>query len=213
MRKRLIGFLAAGALVAGMAFSPAAVQASGFHAQYMPPSMEKIEKALKARGVIAPDAGEDEAGAMVLDYVRLKFKALSPERPENIVLAKKAGAVVEKAVGNVENGKIIRPGKGLGRTPLTVDPFVARAWTGPVKKDKILVLLVEFSDPINGPAAAPEHNYMAKPPAYNNTDFWTSDFSRDYFQKMLFTPGGIRTPEGVQLDSMTDYFLEQSGGS
>lgn len=221
MRRKLLVLLAVVSLLAGMAFPPAGLSASadgkalatGSDAQYMPPSVEKIENALKARGAIKAGATEDEISRAVEDYIRLKLKKTPQGRAENPVLDKKAKAVVERAVKDVESEKLIRPGKGLGRQPLEVDPFTAQPWNGPVKKDKILVLLVEFGDPVNGPAAAPEHNYMEKPPANNNIDFWTSDFSRDYFQKMLFTPGGITTPEGIHLDSMTDYFLEQSGGS
>jgi immune inhibitor A len=64
--------------------------------------------------------------------------------------------------------------------------------------DKILLILVEFSDVA--------HNRIPQPAAANNTDFWISDFNVDHYQSLLFNrkKGSL---------SMSNYYLEQSLGT
>ena len=176
----------------------------------LPPSEDKIARSLIQRGLVPANATEDQVEQAVQDYIQFKLKKTASDRPENVVLAKQAISARERTLARAEE-RGLKPGKRLGNPPAAVDPVTPRR--EPVQKtDKILVLLVEFSDPVNGPEAAPEHGYLPAPGPQNNADYWTSDTSREYFQQMLFTPGGITTPEGIHLDSMIDYFQEQSNG-
>jgi len=172
----------------------------------MPPNEDKIARTLMEKGLIPAGATADQVEQAVRDYLTKKLAQPTADRPSNVKLAKKAASTRERLLTNGET-RHLTPGKRLGNPGAAVDPVNAHRL--PLQsRDKILVLLAEFSD--TDPVAAPEHGYLPKPD--NNADFWTSDTSPEYFQKMLFTPGGMDTPEGLHLDSMTDYFLEQSNG-
>ncbi|HEX3045925.1 MAG TPA: immune inhibitor A domain-containing protein [Bacillota bacterium] len=67
-----------------------------------------------------------------------------------------------------------------------------------IQTDKILILLVEFSDVV--------HNQLPKPDPGNNIDYWVSDFNSEHYQSMLFS-----RKKGAL--SMSNYFLEQSQGT
>ncbi|MGE5591604.1 MAG: immune inhibitor A domain-containing protein [Bacillota bacterium] len=171
----------------------------------MPPNEDKIARTLMERGLIPAGATPDQVDQAVRNYLTKKLATPTSERPSSARLAKKAAAARERLLSNGEIRRLT-PGKRLGKPVTSVDPVNPRRL--PLQRtDKILVLLAEFS---GDPLQAPEHGYLPRP--NNNADFWTSDTSPEYFQKMLFTPGGIDTPEGLHLDSMTDYFLEQSNG-
>ncbi len=175
----------------------------------MPPNEGKIARALMDQGVIAPGASDDEIQAAVDAYLKLKLSTpnlavleRNADNPDYKVLAKKQQGAIERNRNRADVAGL--RGKKLGQR-VDVEPAVPQEWTGDVKLDRILVLLVEFPDP--------EHNNLPQPDELNNADFWTSNFSREHYQDMLFTEGGYTTPEGLHLKSMTDYFLEQSGGS
>lgn len=196
----VIFFLAT--LVAATAVS--SLPAAAFQPAHMPPNEGKIAQSLLASGVIPPGATEDQIAQAVSDYIQLKLSVQDNEKPDNAEMAKRQKAVQERAVFKAEGPNLLR-GKKLGLDSYPVDPASPQPWTGEIKQDKILILLVEFPDP--------PHNELPAPSPVNNTDFWTSDFSREHYQSMLFTPGGYTTPEGLTLKSMADYYLEQSGGS
>lgn len=209
--RKILTLAVLSALVAGLIL-PGVVSA-GPDRQSMPANEFKIARSLAERGLIPAGATEDEVEGIVQSYLQHKAKPVGVEPPDNAFLAKKWRHRQENAVRRADGGRNLFHGRKLGVTPMEVDPFVAVPWDGAVKKDKILILLVEFTDLENGPSAAPEHNYLPRPGPENNTDFWTSDFSREHYQNMLFTEGGYTTPEGLHLKSMVDYYLEQSGGS
>jgi immune inhibitor A len=67
--------------------------------------------------------------------------------------------------------------------------------------DKIVTLLVEFTDPLHNMIPAPDR-------AVDNTTYWLPDFDPASYTDMLYTIGGNSTG----LPSMADYYLEQSSG-
>src|SRR5689334_4035015 len=75
------------------------------------------------------------------------------------------------------------------------------------KEDDIWTVLGEFGTQINptfGGDPGPVHNQIPAPDRHlDNTSIWTSDFSRAYYDDMLFSgkPGAV---------SMRNYYLEQS---
>jgi immune inhibitor A len=66
-----------------------------------------------------------------------------------------------------------------------------------VGEANVWTLLGEFSDV--------KHNEIPQPPSVDNTIIWQDDYSRTHYQELLFGRG-----EGAE--TMTEYFLEQSGG-
>ena len=74
-------------------------------------------------------------------------------------------------------------------------------------EDTIWTILGQFGDQVNpsyGGSAGPAHNQIPKPDRkVDNTTIWTKDFSRPYFEKLLFSEkkGDI---------SMRNFYIEQS---
>ncbi|MBI3016752.1 MAG: immune inhibitor A [Deltaproteobacteria bacterium] len=66
-----------------------------------------------------------------------------------------------------------------------------------VTTSKIVVLLVEFTDP--------EHNKIEKPTDQDNTSLWVPDFSPKHYEELLFS----REPG---KPTMSNYYLENSSG-
>ena len=100
-----------------------------------------------------------------------------------------------------------------GRSRPTGTNQVVRVATGQyaelarTKEDDIWTVLGEFGTQINptyGGDPGPIHNQIPAPDRHlDNTSIWTSDFSRAYYDDMLFSgkPGAV---------SMRNYYLEQS---
>jgi immune inhibitor A len=74
--------------------------------------------------------------------------------------------------------------------------------------DQILTLVGEFGDQVNaayGGDPGPLHNQIPQPDrSVDNTTIWTSDFSRDYYENMLFNRNHV--------PSMANWYLKQSSG-
>lgn len=69
------------------------------------------------------------------------------------------------------------------------------------KKVNILVLLIEFQDY--------KHNSIQP----DETDMYYSDYSKKHYEDLIFGDNGYVGPNGENLISMKQYYLEQSGGS
>ncbi|MHA2896342.1 immune inhibitor A domain-containing protein [Bacillus cereus] len=65
--------------------------------------------------------------------------------------------------------------------------------------DYVAVSLIEFPNI--------KHNQI-KP----ETDFYTKDFNKVHYEKMLFNNGFFKTPEGISMPSLNQYYKEQSNG-
>lgn len=65
--------------------------------------------------------------------------------------------------------------------------------------DYVAVSLIEFPNI--------KHNQI-KP----ETDFYTKDFNKTHYEKMLFNNGIFKTPEGISMPSLNQYYKEQSNG-
>ncbi len=204
MKRKWWAILLLSALAATILFPTLPAAAYSNPASCMPPNEGKIAQSLIQRGLVPAGATETEIQQAVTGYIQFKLAGGGTEPPDSPVLAKKQKRVQEEAVFRAEGANILR-GKKLGIDQVPVDPAVPQAWNGEVRQDKILILLAEFPDPA--------HNQMAAPGPADNSTFWTSDFSREHYQGMLFTLGGYTTPEGLHLKSMADYYLEQSAGS
>ncbi|KZN29685.1 hypothetical protein N474_21275 [Pseudoalteromonas luteoviolacea CPMOR-2] len=78
-----------------------------------------------------------------------------------------------------------------------------REWHGPVTTRKVLTILMEFADvPHNTlkPVNAPNRHYY-------------DDYNPEHYRQMSFAKNGYVGPNGENLPSMREYFLDQSGGS
>jgi len=187
---------------------------------HMPPDPDKIAAALIARGVISANATPAELEAAVQSYLQRKLQGGGPDRNYNPLARKNVDA--NEAALNAAASSAIR-GRKLGN-PVEVEPSSPQ-FKPLVGTDKLLLILVEFSDTpytwtpasqLPRTAAGPLHNQIPAPD--NDFDLWVPDFDTQHYEDMLFTPGGWTLPAdhpyypGQHRGSMRDYFLEQSYG-
>jgi immune inhibitor A len=119
----------------------------------------------------------------------------------NLWLKGQISGMSEKVKGSYVNPLNAKSVAKSEATTSTVSEPQAVTGTG-----KILVILVEFtgSDIYKGKTyTGPMHNTISKPSSENNVDYWRDDFSREYYQQLLF---------GDESGSLADYLEEQSGG-
>lgn len=82
-----------------------------------------------------------------------------------------------------------------------VDKIEKEPYKGKVRKDKVLVLAMEFPDYPNSSITKDE------------TDMYYDDYPVSHFQDMIFGENGYSGPDGQNLMSMKQYYQNQSGGS
>lgn len=177
--RSVVGLLALTLLMTVSAF------AAGPNVSQMPANIDRLGRALQARGVIPAGADEDQVQAAVEKYLQQKIG----NKPIDRVNPLAARALKEREAG-FEARKTT--GKRLGQSAF-IENSTYVPNVGPVASDNILILLVEFADPA--------HNQIPMP--NNNVDYWVSDFTPQHYQDMLFdlAPGA---------KSMANYYLEQS---
>jgi immune inhibitor A len=129
-----------------------------------------------------------EARAVVRNYLRRKLNGKPEDLPNRQALKRPAV--------NLRHGRPIAKSRFFN---------AAEGWNGVDLKesenlllDKILLILVEFSDVA--------HNRIPQPGADNNADYWVPDFNVEHYQNILFS----RKKESL---SMSNYYLEQSLGT
>jgi immune inhibitor A len=119
-------------------------------------------------------------------------------------LAKKQNALRATARQMVLNGEATPKGDNQ-IVKVAKGQYVQLAFTG---SDHIFTLLGEFGDTINSPQGGdpgPVHNQIPEPDrTVNNVDIWAPDFSREYYENLLFAKG--------QVPSMANWYLQSSSG-
>jgi len=116
----------------------------------------------------------------------------SPKGDHQAMLMEKA---LNAKLHGKANGKVHQVAKGQ---------YVELAREG---EDKIWSVLGEFGNainPVTGGTPGPLHNQIPQPDrTVDNTTIWTSDFSKSYFENLLFSgaPGAV---------SMRNFYIEQS---
>jgi immune inhibitor A len=147
---------------------------------------DRLIESLVKRGVIP--AGLDPAAREQALYRYLSAREQS------------AGMRSDKSGGRNGKAQALRNQAGIHvQTP--VEPAAAQPWDGGTREDKILVLLVEYSDFA--------HNNIQP----DETDMFYHDYTQEHFQQMLFGDTGYTGPNGENLISMRQYYQQQSGGS
>ncbi|HDR5429464.1 TPA: immune inhibitor A [Bacillus anthracis] len=175
---------------------------------------ERLADALKKRGVIDSKASEKETKKAVEKYVENK-KGENPgkEVTNGDPLTKEASDFVKKVKDAKADTKekLDKPATGTpaatgpvrgglnGKVPTS--PAKQKAYNGDVRKDKVLVLLVEYADF--------KHNNIDKEPGY----MYSEDFNKEHYEKMLFGDEPFTLDDGSKIETFKQYYEEQSGGS
>ncbi|HDR7792373.1 TPA: immune inhibitor A [Bacillus luti] len=175
---------------------------------------ERLANALKERGIIDSSASETETKKAVEKYVENK-KGENPgkEATNGDQLTKDASDFLKKVKDAKadKKEKLDQPATGTpaatgpvkgglnGKVPTS--PAKQKAYNGDVRKDKVLVLLVEYADF--------KHNNIDKEPGY----MYSEDFNQEHYEKMLFGDEPFTLDDGSKIETFKQYYEEQSGGS
>jgi len=164
---------------------------------------DRLIESLINQGMISADATQAEKQGALASYIALKGKKdttvteADPIAPQ----VKAAQSKKHSEFKGFTNGLLNGNGKKTGQYKKQPDPVKESTYTGPVRKDKVLVLSVEFSDYA--------HNNI-KP---IETDNYYKDYTLGHYEDMIFGANGYAGPNGENFVSMARYYREQSGGS
>ncbi|KAA0546382.1 M6 family metalloprotease domain-containing protein [Bacillus sp. BGMRC 2118] len=154
------------------------------------------------RGLLSKDATQAEKQKFLKNYVELKNKSVDVKENDPLAAKVKASeAEKQKKFKEFNNGLLNGNGKKKGHLKGNPDPVKETEWNDGVRKDKVLVLTVEYSDFA--------HNNIQP----NETDNYYEDYTLDHFDDMIFGEDGVEGPNGEDFVSMKQFYEEQSGGS
>ncbi|MEI4801661.1 immune inhibitor A domain-containing protein [Bacillus sp. FJAT-51639] len=214
--------LATGAMLSSMfafgghaAYAESSPAPSSFIDEHLIPE-ERLANALKQRGVIDPSASQAETSKAVEKYIEKKNgenpgkettpeDSLTQEATDFMKKVKDSKMKEKEQQHQTENGATNgqAPGFNAGKLNGKVPTSSAKQaqYNGAVRKDKVLVLLVEFNDF--------KHNNIAQEPGY----MFANDFNREHYQNMLFGDEPFTLFNDTKIKTFKQYYEEQSGGS
>ncbi|MEK6520030.1 M6 family metalloprotease immune inhibitor InhA1 [Bacillus thuringiensis] len=175
---------------------------------------ERLADALKKRGVIDSKASETETKKAVEKYVENKKgenpgkeaangDQLTKDASDFLKKVKDAKADTKEKLNEPATGTPAATGpvKGGLNGKVPTSPAKGKDYNGEVRKDKVLVLLVEYADF--------KHNNIDKEPGY----MYSNDFNKEHYEKMLFGNEPFTLDDGSKIETFKQYYEEQSGGS
>ncbi|MCA1001031.1 immune inhibitor A [Bacillus thuringiensis] len=175
---------------------------------------ERLADALKKRGVIDSKASETETKKAVEKYVENKKgenpgkeaangDQLTKDASDFLKKVKDAKADTKEKLNEPATGTPAASGpvKGGLNGKVPTSPAKQKDYNGEVRKDKVLVLLVEYADF--------KHNNIDKEPGY----MYSNDFNKEHYEKMLFGNEPFALEDGSKIETFKQYYEEQSGGS
>ncbi|WP_246092742.1 immune inhibitor A domain-containing protein [Terrilactibacillus laevilacticus] len=161
---------------------------------------EKLIEMLKKEGKLAKNASPAEENKALNQY--LKGKAESNKKETKDKLPKALADL--KSDSDVKKDNSLKNGNGnkLGQTKKNnVDSVEKENYNGNVRKDKVLILAIDFPD------------YEKSSITSDETDMFYENYTHEHFQDMIFGKNGYKGPNGENLISMKQYYEQQSGGS
>ncbi len=185
-----------------------------FAVNQVAPNEGAIAKSLINQGKINPNATQVEIDAMVQQYLKTKLKV----EPDSADADKRARVQAAKSksyneigfrnfVDDKKHGVNIRKQEQEHISDVRPQQFPENPETG-----KLLVILADFDEDSGGPLFID----FPVPGPLDNSTMYVSDYSNNYYKKLLFSRGGFTAVDqngmNLSLNSMNDYFLEQSQG-
>nr|WP_307441251.1 immune inhibitor A domain-containing protein [Paenibacillus sp. V4I3] len=166
---------------------------------------ERLAKGLMDRGLLSKSATPEQIAKAVKSYVSAKNNksVKSKEDSNHDEIDKKSKDFIAnqktKLLSQLNKGQEnFKKGNPNG---LPVPEAKQDTYNGPVREDKVLVLLTEFSDF--------KHNNVTQEPGY----MYANDFNRDHYQKLMFGNTDFTLFDGSKIQTFKQYYEEQSGGS
>ncbi|MBT2679845.1 immune inhibitor A [Bacillus sp. ISL-35] len=164
---------------------------------------EKLIESFIKRGLLSKDASEAEKQKFLKNYLALKGKVTDSKESDPLAAKVKAAeSGKQKDFKNFNNGLLNGKGEKKGHLKGNPDSVSESDYNGDVRKDKVLVLAVEYSDF--------SHNNI-KP---NESDNYYEDYPLSHYEDMIFGEEGVTAPNGTdKLVSMKQFYEQQSGGT
>nr|WP_246320901.1 immune inhibitor A domain-containing protein [Paenibacillus germinis] len=166
---------------------------------------ERLAKGLMDRGLLSKSATPEQIAKAVKSYVSAKNNksVKSKEDTNHDEIDKKSKDFIAKQKTKLfsqlnKGQENFKKGNPNG---LPVPSAKQDTYNGPVREDKVLVLLTEFSDF--------KHNNVKQEPGY----MFANDFNRDHYQKLMFGNTDFTLFDGSKIQTFKQYYEEQSGGS
>ncbi|WP_242224671.1 immune inhibitor A domain-containing protein [Bacillus cereus group sp. BfR-BA-01380] len=175
---------------------------------------DRLAEALKKRGVISDSTSKEDTLKAVEKYVEKKKGENAGKEPaagdsvtqgasDFLKKVKDAKADTKEKANQPAGGPVAgqAPIKGGLNGKVPTISAKQKEYNGPVRKDKVLVLLVEYADF--------KHNNIDQEPGY----MYSNDFNQEHYQKMLFGDEPFTLFDGSKIETFKKYYEEQSGGS
>ncbi|WP_020061780.1 immune inhibitor A domain-containing protein [Bacillus sp. 123MFChir2] len=175
---------------------------------------DRLADALKKRGVISESASKEDTLKAVEKYVEKKKgenagkepaagDSVTREASDFLKKVKDAKADAKEKADQPAGGPAAgqAPVKGGLNGKVPTSSAKQKGYNGDVRKDKVLVLLVEYADF--------KHNNIDQEPGY----MYSNDFNQEHYQKMLFGDEPFTLFDGSKIPTFKHYYEEQSGGS
>ena len=172
---------------------------------------DRLAKVLEKRGVISKAASAETKQKAVQKYLDKKAngkpavdhdhdhesnKEAAFDKKTKDFLTKQKEQLAKQLKKKHDNYK-----KGNPNGFVKVDKAKQAAYNGATRTDKVLVLLVEYSDF--------KHNNVVQEPGYMYSD----DFNQKHYQDLMFGDQEFELFNGDKVKTFKQYYEEQSGGS
>ena len=163
---------------------------------------DKLIEMLKKEGKIPKNAHRNDAEKVLRNYLKAKAEHVPKEKGQLYAHEAKRHNFLREQ--HSQNGLVNGGGKKLGQSrDANVPSAQEEAWNGGTRTDRILVVLIEYSDFL--------HNSIRS----DETDMYYNDYSKEHYSEMIFgdKDGYYTGPNGEKLVSVKKFYEEQSGGS
>ncbi|WP_409291423.1 immune inhibitor A domain-containing protein [Peribacillus sp. SCS-37] len=163
---------------------------------------EKLLEALIKRGEIPAGASEADKQKALQEYLEVKGKESGVKGADPLAAkVKQSEAKKQQEFKKFNNGLLNGNGQKKGHLKGNPDPVSETKYTGDTRKDKVLVLAVEYSDF--------EHNKIQPGESAN----YYKDYPLSHYEDMIFGDNGVKGPNGENFVSMKQFYEQQSGGT
>jgi immune inhibitor A len=164
------------------------------------------------QGVIDKNASAAVKQTALKNYIANRAKAASQLAGPKSVKEVRANLQTKAGLKHKPPGKI--KGQDSTTTPKTnpgigngdVNPIQKETWSGPVRQDKELVILIDFPD-------YPYTDLPTRDGKDPGTVLNLPSYPTDHYKNMLFGKNGYTGPNGQNLISEKQFYEQQSGGS
>ncbi|MFD0826684.1 immune inhibitor A domain-containing protein [Neobacillus sp. M.A.Huq-85] len=166
---------------------------------------DKVLKLLIKQGIVDKKASLEEQHKQMYDYISKRAEKAEIKGTNQQEIKRVRAKLQEKKklklkpAGALIVDKKVNPKVSSGKK---VGPIQEEKWTGTERKDKVLVLLIDYPDY--------PHNSI-KPE--DGSFLYYKDYTQQHYQDMIFGDNGYSGPDGQNLLSVKQYYEQQSGGS